>query len=133
MSFLKKVFGTTDKKVLHQEAPVPELVVNPAIPVAEPAAATAPVENPPPITMNAPLPVTPQNLAQQFQAWYDGLSEQDKKKVDNKASKYRLKYGSAVLCSKCNKPGGKFKDKGYTLKKLDDGSYIHMSGCPEDK
>jgi len=57
-----------------------------------------------------------------FQKWYNSLSEKEKKKFDKKALKYRLKYGTAVMCIKCGKPGG-------TLRKIKKDTYVHEV-CP---
>lgn len=59
-----------------------------------------------------------QSAQKSYQEWYENLSPEQKKRVDNKMMRRRLKYGTPVVCIKCGQPGG-------TLRKVAKKKYIH--------
>ena len=65
-----------------------------------------------------------------FKKWYEKLPESEKRKIDKKLEKAYFRFGTAVVCVKCGKPGGKIDGRGYTLKKIDKDRYVHLNGCP---
>jgi len=123
MSFFNKIFG---KSYIPKKEPSGHIQ-----PITIPL---KPAESQQQLTVQGVKDVPKKTIKQQFDEWYSSLSPEDKRKFDQKMEKLYFKTGTTIACFKCGKPGGKYNNKGYTLRKVEneENRYEHVGACPED-